>query len=130
MSDTVAEEVEIESQTEMDDSNDIAHEETANRDTSMDPFNFRDPLLYSAPGTAGSNYIKEMVLGLLEPLQNELIETKDMLSEVVRDNSILKDRLIRLEGFSRRYNLKFNGIREMKNESKQDCKRTIRNILM
>lgn len=55
--------------------------------------------------------------------------TKERLTEVEKDSEVLKERIVRKEGFSRRYNLKFNGIREVKNENKQDCKRVIRTIL-
>lgn len=109
-------------------------EEMYDRDTpynEMDQYNFSSPLLYSAPRSseAGYSYIQGVVLRLIRPLQTELTETKERLSDVEKDNEILKERIVRMEGFNRRYNLKFNGIREVKNENKQDCKRVIRNIL-
>ena len=145
MSDTVAELVESVSveavEPEMEESVEMNNVKTPGNNTSMDPYDFRSPLLYSVPGSSGSNYIKDMVLNLIEPFKNELKETnhrltqelqetKQRLIQVEQDNAMLQEKVVRMEGFSRRYNLKFNGIREVKYENKQDCKGTIRNILM
>lgn len=138
MSNTVAETV---AEPAMEQSEEMINDEATDGDTSKDPYNFRNPLLYSVPGSPGCSYIKDIVLNLIEPLKQELKannhrltqelqDTKHRLTQVEHDNKMLQEKVIRMEGFSRRYNLKFNGIREAKYENKQDCKRTIRNILM
>jgi hypothetical protein len=50
-------------------------------------------------------------------------KTTEMLLASRRENSILKDKLIHLDTYIRRENLKFSGINEDKNETVWQCRR-------
>lgn len=99
-------------------------------------FKFANPGMFT-PGTPRAkmtSYMTEMevesiVQKMLRPLQDELKQTKVQLATEKKETQELKERLIRLESFGRRHNLRFIGIREQMNETKQDCKRHILNIL-
>ena len=83
--------------------------------------------------------IYEIVNELMKPIKQELDNVKSQSNkfeliekqyeEVLKENKHLKEKLVKLECFSRRSNLKFYGYREQKGESKVDCKRAILNIL-
>ena len=62
---------------------------------------------------------------LCTKVNNDLLETKKQLAKEHQVNLLLKERLLKLDGFSRRYNLRFYGIQESNHESKFDCKRQI-----
>ena len=66
---------------------------------------------------------------LLTKVNNELIQTKKELCKEKQDTLILKERLLKLEGSSRRYNLRFYGITENSYETKFDCKREVLHML-
>ena len=66
---------------------------------------------------------------LLTKVNNELTQTRKELCKEKQDTLILKERLLKLEGFSRRYNLRFYGITENSYETKFDCKREVLHML-
>ena len=116
-----------------------------NADEFMIPgFKFRDPVLRT-PGTPRDrpipppkpstftrqdiDDIAHIVNAIVRPMKDELNQVKKELESERKDKLVLKERLFKLEGFSRRYNLKFQGIQEWANESKLDCKRQILDVL-
>ena len=82
--------------------------------------------------------LREVELPLLikeaiRPLQKEIQDLKEisLRSRIdKREMEEVKDNLVKLEGYSRRHNLKFFGIRENNYETKFDCKRIILQVLL
>ena len=73
---------------------------------------------------------------VVEPLRRELSTVQVQLktlqeqyTDVVQENEKLKEKIIKLDSFDRKKNLKFTGFREQKGESKFDTKRAILGML-
>ena len=75
-------------------------------------FNFANPHLPGTPRTVPENISRSEVMDMIKPLQDELAKVKFELNLERQDKEVLKDRLIKLEGYSRRYNLRFQGVKE------------------
>ena len=65
----------------------------------------------------------------ISKLKGEVEPLKHRVSELVCENTNMKEEIIQLQCYDRKDNLKFFGIQEEPYETKIDCKRTILNIL-
>lgn len=61
---------------------------------------------------------------LIEPMKQEMSDKFEILqeqyTETLRENRLLNEKVIKLESYSRRNNLKFIGLRSQNGESRQD----------
>jgi len=62
-------------------------------------------------------------------LQDQCDSTSRANSKLIEEISILKNRLIKLEDYSRRENLRFYNIRENTGESNEECSRKVMDVL-
>ena len=69
--------------------------------------------------------IPHLIKEAVKPYQAEIQGLKETARVDRIELEVVKDNLIKLEGFSRRYNIKFFGIRENYYETRFDCKRVI-----
>ena len=74
--------------------------------------------------------IYEITQRLIDPVKQELELIKQQHNIVIKENQHLKEKLLNMESYSRRSNLKFYGFIEQKGESKFDSKRFILNTLL
>ena len=87
------------------------------------------------PVSESETRIHEIVNQIIQPLRQELTTVKTQLNklnasdrqhqETLLENKLLKEKILQLECYSRRSNLKFFGYKEQRGESKFDCKRAI-----
>ena len=73
--------------------------------------------------------IKDLINEQVSPLKDEIIELKRQLMSEQNERKLLQEKLTKMETFSRRANLRFEGVQEHTREGPLDCKKTILNIL-
>ena len=124
---------------------------TENKDASSEPephFKFSLP---ATPGTpksgksqtqADSNStdcidVYKLVREAIEPFQKQLntaneniVVLRQDLSSIQQDNITLREEIVRLQGYNRKDNLNFLGLRELPYENQRDCKRLVLNLLL
>lgn len=74
--------------------------------------------------------IYEIAQKLIDPVKQELEIVKQLHNTAIKENQHLKEKVLKMESYSRRSNLKFYGFTEQKGESKFDSKRFILNTLL
>lgn len=74
--------------------------------------------------------IYEIAQKVVDPVKQELEIMKQQHNTVIKENQQLKEKVLKMESYSRRSNLKFYGFTEQKGENKFDNKRFILNTLL
>ena len=99
------------------------------RDTVLAPPGLPKPEKTSQYKSELEELVNRAVQKSIEPYREEVNNLKKELFFTKKELQIVKNDLVKLEGYSRKDNLKFYGINESPYETKFDCKRTILQIL-